>query len=900
MSAFTPYVSFISGYIPAAVKDAAGLCPKISEAVRHITWLSVERVFWPPRDAVRFLLVLGYTDGFQIWDLQDPTAVHEVCSKQDKAVVQARLLPVPLAPVSTRGILGGGGGTGAAEDEANQLPLGFAAAPLMAYLHRGAPALVRLFSLRQHDDVHLLRLTEPARSLQASRRYFAVGFARRVQLYDALGFQALFSVDCNTVAGPTFALGHRWLAYNLPPQQPPSAPGSAVGLGGAAGGLLAGGPRQLQSAMREGLQYLGQGVQRALDHVLMPPPEGSEQQPAAPTAARGGVVAVRDAASQRVLARFEDHMEPVEAMAWDPSGLQLVSGAALGHRVLVHRALLGAEHALVMHDSAEGGLALGSVVFQHSYTLSRGYTPAVISDIAVSDDGQLVAVSSAKGTTHVFRLPPLHSASFGHHLTETGAVRLTPSPPCATSAMGDLGTGLSLGSGHVVPRPLTLTACTRVRLGHLLLQEGLMPKCGFLTPAQPATSSRSSPHPRDVCPRMYVATRAGALALYSLSPGPSPGAAAAGSSGAEGAASGMGPSGGSVGGVGVLGGGCGASGAGGRAGGAGTSGGSSAAGIMGTRAAGESGEWQATLTKEVHVCRPLRHFTERRLRPQDLLASGGGQGRRTSSASSSSSSAAAAAGAGDAQGEPRLRPQSSPTLAPRPSPTLGPRPSFSPGPRSPLLGPSASGPFTDEGLQAGAGAAASSSAAAGLSSGAAGGGAGTAAATEPSKWLSSVELATHVPREVPLWLCPQLSFYAYPPGVAQHELNAALRSGLAPPGRRRIQITRPERPGDGVRYDGGASSPGYEEKLSRLFGGALGTSVGEALPEAAEDIDIAIPAFRSPRGGGSVCVAPAWGFLGEQHLEAGGLEGSFEQADGGAGVAGRLEEVEEDWLDVSG
>lgn len=47
MSVASSLFSSISGYIPTAVKEAAGLSPQISEAVRHITWLSIERIFWP-------------------------------------------------------------------------------------------------------------------------------------------------------------------------------------------------------------------------------------------------------------------------------------------------------------------------------------------------------------------------------------------------------------------------------------------------------------------------------------------------------------------------------------------------------------------------------------------------------------------------------------------------------------------------------------------------------------------------------------------------------------------------------------------------------------------------------------------------------------------------------------
>jgi len=896
--------SSIGGYLPAAVKDAAGLCPKISDEVRHITWLSVERVFWPPNDVVRLMLVVGYTDGFQIWDLQDPAAVHEVCSKQDKAVAQARMLPMPVPSASKD--------PGAGGSDGDDRSLGITAAPLMAYVHKAAPALVRLFSLKQHDDVHLLRLTEAARTLQASRRFFAVGFARRVELYDALSFQALFSVDVSAAAGPSFALGQRWLAYNLPPQQPSSAPGPPGS--GLAAGL--GGSKQLQTAVMDGLRMIGQNAQRTLDNMLMPPPEGSEHQASAPSAARGGVVAVRDAANQRIIARFEDHTEPVEAMAWDPSGLQLVTAAALGHRVLVHRALLGAEHALVTHDADEGGLALGSVVFQHLYTLSRGYTPAVISDISVSDDGQLVAVSSAKGTSHVFRLPPLHSAAgLGRHRhLERGAVKLAPATPSASSCVGDVGIGLSLGAGGAAPRPIHLSACTRVRLGHSLLQEGLMPKCTFSSAAHPSTSSRSVAQPREAHPRMYVATRTGSLMLYSLNPGASQ--SVVGAEGSTGAAanSTAGAGAGSEGSAAAAGGGRSAGAEGGR-------GGSGGGGCVEGGASSEVGEWQTQLLKEVHFCRPLRHFTERRLPPQDLrpsVAAGGAAGlaapgalggiRRGSSSGTSAVPAEVLAAAS---------PCGSPLLGPRASPSLGPRPS----PASPLLGPRSPGlapcqPGSPPPPEEGTGGAAAAPAQ------------GQGCGGEASRWLQHVELTTHMPTDVPVWLCPSLSFHAYSSGLASAQLNAALRAGRAPPGRRRLAVTRLERPGDSVSYDGGSSPADF----SHLFGGALGASVGAPVaaaapsasapssPTSAECRPVASgPAFDGPKlgasttkkvgkagqkavaraaagggggSGGSITVGPAWGSLGEQHLDAGDRESSLLQADG----VGALEDVDEDWV----
>lgn len=824
MSAITSLVSSISGYIPAVVKDAAGLNPQISEAVRHITWLSVERVFWPPRDTLRLMLVLGYTDGFQIWDLQDPSAAREVVSKQDKAVVQARLLPFPISSDAEQGS-GGAGAPGMTSGTDAGQPLGTSAAPLMAYLHKGSPSLVRLFSLKLHDDVHLLRLTEPAKSLQASRRFFAVGFAKQVELYDALHFQALFSVHCNAAAGPTFALGHRWLAYNLPPQQ---QTGPAVGL---TSGLR---PRQLPLMMNDGLQYLGQVGQRTLDHMLMPP-QGGADAGASAGALRGGVVAVRDAVSRNVISQFEDHNEPVEAMAWDPSGLQLVTCAALGHRILVHRAMLGSEHALMMHEPTKGGMELGSVVFQHLYTLSRGYTPAVISDIAVSDDGQLVAVSSSKGTTHVFRLPPLHSGALGHQLLETGAVRLNPSQAC--SEPGELG-GLNLAG--IPARAMNLSVCCRVRLGSVLLQEGLMPQCSFLSLAQPTAPARAGTSAQhDICPRMYVATRTGTLALYSLSPGgPAHSSSHSGQSG-------------------------------------------SSAGSAQASSAGDSA-WQAGLTTEVHFCRAFRHFTERRLSPRDFETD-----------AYTSRPLSPRLGPTDSSGHrasPRLQSwHASPGMRPS-SPPLGLRAGHaSPGlrPSSPPLGPRAGspGPLAPLGMP-------------GLASDVE----QSQTSTGPSKWLAFAETATHVPVEVPIWMCPQLSFHAYPSSTPRSELKVMLRQGGLAPGRKRISISRPGRPGDTVRYDGGASSSDAEERLSRLFGGALGTAMDEGpLPTAERDACKKLTAasasssktFPEPRPNATVTVADAWGQLAYSSAAPATIQANLQPMDG---TGACLEEVEDDWL----
>jgi hypothetical protein len=52
----------------------------------------------------------------------------------------------------------------------------------------------------------------------------------------------------------------------------------------------------------------------------------------------------------------------------------------------------------------EHSLRAGAGSATHLFKLSRGVTPAVITGVAFSEGSQWLAASSARGTTHLFRL----------------------------------------------------------------------------------------------------------------------------------------------------------------------------------------------------------------------------------------------------------------------------------------------------------------------------------------------------------------------------------------------------------------------------------------------------------------------------------------------------------------
>nr|CAD7263741.1 unnamed protein product [Timema shepardi] len=94
-----------------------------------------------------------------------------------------------------------------------------------------------------------------------------------------------------------------------------------------------------------------------------------------------------------VIAHFVAHSEPILALAFDPSGMLLLTADKRGHDFHLFR--------IQPHP---GGPSLAAV--HHLYTLHRGDTTAKVQDIAFAADSRWVAVSTMRGTTHVFPITP--------------------------------------------------------------------------------------------------------------------------------------------------------------------------------------------------------------------------------------------------------------------------------------------------------------------------------------------------------------------------------------------------------------------------------------------------------------------------------------------------------------
>ena len=108
---------------------------------------------------------------------------------------------------------------------------------------------------------------------------------------------------------------------------------------------------------------------------------------------------VRDVVNRQLVAHFRAHNSPLLCLQFDPSGTLLVTASLHGHNVHIFHICLrnGTSMGLGRSSAKPVGYAI------HLYRLARGVTPAVIRDISWSMDGGWLGVSSARGTTHLFR-----------------------------------------------------------------------------------------------------------------------------------------------------------------------------------------------------------------------------------------------------------------------------------------------------------------------------------------------------------------------------------------------------------------------------------------------------------------------------------------------------------------
>jgi len=240
----------------------------------------------------------------------------------------------------------------------------------MAMVLRSSPSVVRFVDLTSNDSYHLIRMTSAVISIRASLSALVVSVQDRIHVFNPDSLEETFSTACSSSS--LLALADRWVAYNVTPQKSSAAP--------------------LMGQMWGKLSTIGQD---AFDNIVMAVSATTEDAQSLQSPVkivrenRNGLVAVRDVLSFKVIATVEEkNSRPVEHIEWSNCGSLLMTTSGNGHQIFVYEAL-GREE---------------EIRFELRNILNRGLTPALISSMSIDSYSRFAAVSSNKGTVHVFPL----------------------------------------------------------------------------------------------------------------------------------------------------------------------------------------------------------------------------------------------------------------------------------------------------------------------------------------------------------------------------------------------------------------------------------------------------------------------------------------------------------------
>lgn len=370
------------------------------------------------------LLILGYGNGMQIWAIPANGEAIEVLSWRHGLVKTLRILPTPLH--NNNGDLS----TETIDHFIHKRPLMAICSdsqmtnPIGHHHHTQTSAqsnqqfnAINFVSLKDGDQVKSIKFKNSILDVLANRTSILVMFPERIAVFDARTLEDRLTVTtCYLSPGINpnpVALGDRWIAYaerRLIPSKRSSGGCDFDGVSSYTATVL-----NAAKSLSKGLRELGEQVAAGLtgsssssSHfnsgnigASNPSSDGTQT----------GVVTVLDikhpirdvspttgtpvaiTGNDPIVAHFLAHSEAIVALQFDPSGMLLLTADKRGHDFNVFR--------IQPHPC---GSTLAAV--HHLYVLHRGDTSAKVQDISFSFDSRWVAISTLRGTTHVFPITP--------------------------------------------------------------------------------------------------------------------------------------------------------------------------------------------------------------------------------------------------------------------------------------------------------------------------------------------------------------------------------------------------------------------------------------------------------------------------------------------------------------
>ncbi|KAH8289814.1 hypothetical protein KR054_011401 [Drosophila jambulina] len=399
------------------------------------------------------LLILGYGLGVQVWAIPANGEAVEVLSWRHGVVTALRVLPTPATaaaldengradePVdafaekrplvalvdggsaAASGILAGNSGLSGGGGISTVGGSGGGAVSAAAQF-----SAVNFLSLKTGVQVKTIKFKNAVLDIQANRSAVVITFHERIAVFDARTLEDRLTITtCYPSPGINpnpIALGPRWLAY---------AEHKLLHSKRSGGGCDGEGVPSYTATVLNAAKSLGKGLRELGEQVAAGLTGGTtagsgassksssfDSASGGPDAKQSGVVTIIDvkhpvkdysptsgtplsstggsqASGDPIVAHFVAHSEALVAMEFDSSGMLLLTADRRGHDFHVFR--------IQPHPV---GPSLAAV--HHLYVLHRGDTSAKVQHIAFSLDSRWVAVSTLRGTTHVFPITPYGGA----------------------------------------------------------------------------------------------------------------------------------------------------------------------------------------------------------------------------------------------------------------------------------------------------------------------------------------------------------------------------------------------------------------------------------------------------------------------------------------------------------
>ncbi|KAG0264146.1 hypothetical protein BG011_007414 [Mortierella polycephala] len=403
----------------------------------------------------RFCLLLGYADGFQIWDITHPDNIHEIFSLRtaDNEVSFIKVLPSPRVP------------SGKVDQFEQHRPLVAVISNGKDEDGRSSPKKLQIYSLASLKVIKTLDFGEgpdyDISAMDVNERGLVVamtapGEGTRLFLLNQLTLNPLHPKQTvlNDAAYPgVFDLGTRLLAYVTTSEAPtetadskhgenePEAGGGYQDLAKGVAKEVFGGVRMLGGFAHQTISSYWSGspmsgpatstsppVQSGMNrspnrHARRPSSSIDHDRPSAHAPHRRrhddnspnkkeavGTVIVRDIslANMPIVAHFKPHDHHITRCKFSPSGRLLLTVSRHGNVFHIHE--------------VRPTMGPGS---RHIYKLARGITHASVEDIVFNEDETWVAVTTSRGTTHLYAINPFGgSPDVGAHMY-TGIVNWT-------------------------------------------------------------------------------------------------------------------------------------------------------------------------------------------------------------------------------------------------------------------------------------------------------------------------------------------------------------------------------------------------------------------------------------------------------------------------------------------